>query len=323
MAEDDYNYKKAYLREKAARDQLEVLLEDKTRKLFCTNQELKEKLSMLKSQQVTIMQTDKMATLGTLSAGVAHEINNPLAYVMSNVESIKYFKPTLHSLMQISKQFIDKSISASELEAQLVKLDQETNIDFILEDLDELLGDTHEGLQRIAAIVNNLLNFARPKNNLLAMADITESLNGAIKLLANQLKSCQVECDYEELPLSYCNLSAINQVFVNILLNAKYACDLVDGKQGKIVIKLFSDEKNIYIEIADNGCGMDEQTKSHIFEPFYTTKPVGKGTGMGMAIVYNVLKEHNGSIEVESELGEGTLMRCTMPITLMPESSLN
>ncbi|GAA61928.1 sensor histidine kinase [Pseudoalteromonas sp. BSi20652] len=323
MADDDYNYKKAYLREKAARDELESLLESKTRELFCANQELKEKLTILKNQQTNLMQTDKMATLGTLSAGVAHEINNPLAYVMSNVESIKFYKPTLITLMQVTKQFIGKSISTSELEALLIKLDEESNINFILDDLDELLDDTHEGLERIAAIVDNLLNFARPRNNMFTASDITLSLNGAIKLLANQLKTCDVECYKDEIPLSYCNLSAINQVFVNLLLNAKYACDLVEGQQGKIIIKLFSDQENIYVEVMDNGCGMDAQTVNQIFEPFYTTKPVGKGTGMGMAIVYNVLKEHNGMIEVQSKLNEGTLMRCIIPITTMPEPSLN
>lgn len=322
MSEDTHNYKKAYLREKAARDELEMLLEDKTRALFCANQDLEEKLNMLKNQQVTLMQSEKMATLGTLSAGVAHEINNPLAYVTSNLESIKFFKPTLIALMTVAKQYINKSISAAEMETLLIKLDKESDIDFILDDLDELLNDTHEGLQRIAAIVNNLLNFARPKNNSMAMANIRESLEGAIKLLANQLKTCNITCSDDELPLSYCNLSAINQIFVNLLLNAKYACDLVQDQQGEILVNLFSDEENIYIEVSDNGCGMDEKTVNHIFEPFYTTKPVGEGTGMGMAIVYNVLKEHKGSIEIESELNKGTLMRCILPIITLPDSSL-
>lgn len=314
MAEDDYNYKKAYLREKSARDQLETLLEDKTRALFIVNQELEEKLETVKNQQITLMQSEKMATLGTLSAGVAHEINNPLAYVTSNIESIKFIKPVMVTLMKAAQQFIDKSISVSQLEAILLKLNQDNNIDFIVQDIDELIDDTQEGLQRIALIVSNLLDFASQKDNVTTMADITESLNGTLKLLENQLKTCSVELFNDTLPLTLCNLSSMNQVFVNLLLNAKHACDDKHAQQGKITIKLFTNKNNIYIEVADNGCGMDTDTLKQIFDPFFTTKPVGQGTGMGMAIVYNVVKEHNGTIEVESEVGKGSLIRCVIPI---------
>ena len=318
MAEDDYNYKKAYLREKSARDQLETLLEDKTRALFIANQELEKKLEMVKNQQVTLMQSEKMATLGTLSAGVAHEINNPLAYVTSNIESIKFIKPVMVTLMKAAQQFIDKSISVSQLEAILLKLNQDNNIDFILQDIDELIDDTQEGLQRIALIVSNLLDFASQKDNVTTMADITESLNGTLKLLENQLKTCSVELFNDTLPLTLCNLSSMNQVFVNLLLNAKHACDDKHDQQGKITIKLFTNKNNIYIEVADNGCGMDTDTLKQIFDPFFTTKPVGQGTGMGMAIVYNVVKEHHGYVDVESEVNKGSLIRCVIPITTEP-----
>lgn len=314
MAEDDYNYKKAYLREKSARDQLETLLEDKTRALFIVNQELEEKLETVKNQQITLMQSEKMATLGTLSAGMAHEINNPLAYITSNVESIKFIKPVLVSLMTAAQQFVDKSISVSQLESILVQLNQENDLSFIVDDIDDLVDDTQEGLERIAHIVNNLVDFASLKDNVTAMADITESLNSTLKLLDNQLGTCAIELHIEKLPLTRCNISSMKQVFVNLLINAKHACDDLRDQQGKISVKLFANENNIYIEVADNGCGMDADTLKQMFDPFFTTKPVGQGTGMGMAIVYNVLKEHNGTIEVESEVGMGSLIRCVIPI---------
>lgn len=313
MAEDDYNYKKAYLREKSARDQLETLLEDKTRALFIVNQELEEKLETVKNQQITLMQSEKMATLGTLSAGMAHEINNPLAYITSNVESIKFIKPVLVSLMTAAQQFVDKSISVSQLESILVQLNQENDLSFIVDDIDDLVDDTQEGLERIAHIVNNLVDFASLKDNVTAMADITESLNSTLKLLDNQLGTCAIELHIEKLPLTRCNISSMKQVFVNLLINAKHACDDLRDQQGKIRVKLFANENNIYIEVADNGCGMDADTLKQMFDPFFTTKPVGQGTGM--AIVYNVLKEHNGTIEVESEVGMGYLIRCVIPIT--------
>ncbi|MDN3411818.1 ATP-binding protein [Pseudoalteromonas sp. APC 3250] len=314
MAEDDYNYKKAYLREKSARDQLETLLEDKTRALFIVNQELEEKLETVKNQQITLMQSEKMATLGTLSAGMAHEINNPLAYITSNVESIKFIKPVLVSLMTAAQKFVDKSISVSQLESILVQLNQENDLSFIVDDIDDLVDDTQEGLERIAHIVSNLVDFASLKDNVTAMADITESLNGTLKLLDNQLGTCAIELHIEKLPLTRCNISSMKQLFVNLLINAKHACDDLRDQQGKIRVKLFANENNIYIEVADNGCGMDADTLKQMFDPFFTTKPVGQGTGMGMAIVYNVLKEHNGTIEVESEVGMGSLIRCVIPI---------
>ena len=314
MAEDDYNYKKAYLREKSARDQLETLLEDKTRALFIVNQELEEKLETVKNQQITLMQSEKMATLGTLSAGMAHEINNPLAYITSNVASIKFIKPMLVTLMTAAQQFVDKSISVSQLESILVQLNQENDLSFIVDDIDDLVDDTQEGLERIAHIVNNLVDFASLKDNVTAMADITESLNSTLKLLDNQLGACAIELHIEKLPLTRCNISSMKQVFVNLLINAKHACDDLRDQQGKISVKLFANENNIYIEVADNGCGMDADTLKQMFDPFFTTKPVGQGTGMGMAIVYNVLKEHNGTIEVESKVGMGSLIRCVIPI---------
>ncbi len=314
MAEDDYNYKKAYLREKSARDQLETLLEDKTRALFIVNQELEEKLETVKNQQITLMQSEKMATLGTLSAGMAHEINNPLAYITSNVESIKFIKPVLVSLMTAAQQFVDKSISVSQLESILVQLNQENDLSFIVDDIDDLVDDTQEGLERIAHIVNNLVDFASLKDNVTAMADITESLNSTLKLLDNQLGTCAIELHIEKLPLTRCNISSMKQVFVNLLINAKHACDDLRDQQGKIRVKLFANENNIYIEVADNGCGMDADTLKQMFDPFFTTKPVGQGTGIGMAIVYNVLKEHNGTIEVESKVSMGSLIRCVIPI---------
>ena len=315
MAEDDYNYKKAYLREKSARDQLETLLEDKTRALFIVNQELEEKLETVKNQQITLMQSEKMATLGTLSAGMAHEINNPLAYITSNVESIKFIKPVLVSLMTAAQQFVDKSISVSQLESILVQLNQENDLSFIVDDIDDLVDDTQEGLERIAHIVNNLVDFASLKDNVTAMADITESLNSTLKLLDNQLGTCAIELHIEKLPLTRCNISSMKQVFVNLLINAKHACDDLRDQQGKIRVKLFANENNIYIEVADNGCGMDADTLKQMFDPFFTTKPVGQGTGMGMAIVYNVVKEHHGYVDVESEVNKGSLIRCAIPIS--------
>ncbi|CAM4243519.1 sensor histidine kinase [Pseudoalteromonas byunsanensis] len=321
MEKSTDEYYRAYLREKQARDELEHILEEKTRELYQSNKALEEKVVQLQNQQAVLMQTEKMATLGTLSAGVAHEINNPLAYVMSNLESLNYVKPAINELLVIAKNVLDGKLSPEELKVELHRLNQQQSFDFLLSDIDELLDDAQEGLKRIGAIVKNLLSFARPKNNLLAMGDIRESLESAIKLLHNQLKSTHLICHIQPIPLSYCNLAALNQVFVNLLLNAQQACE-GNAQKAEIVVELYREQDNIYLSVEDNGCGMSEQTIAHIFEPFFTTKPVGQGTGMGMAIVYGIIIEHQGLITIKSTQGSGSKILCELPILTEPLSNL-
>ncbi|WP_105169897.1 sensor histidine kinase [Pseudoalteromonas sp. T1lg23B] len=321
MVKSTDEYYRAYLREKQARDELEHILEEKTRELYQSNKALEEKVIQLQNQQAVLMQTEKMATLGTLSAGVAHEINNPLAYAMSNLESLNYVKPIIHELLVIAKKVLDDQLSPEEFKVALQRLDQQQSFNFLLDDIDELLDDAQEGLRRIGAIVKNLLSFARPKNNLLAMADIGESLEGAIKLLHNQLKNTHLICNIQPIPLSYCNLAALNQVFVNLLLNAQQACE-GHVQKAEIVVELYSEQDCIYLSVEDNGCGMSEQTIAHIFEPFFTTKPVGQGTGMGMAIVYGIITEHQGVITIESTQGRGSKILCKLPVLTEPSTTL-
>ncbi|NOU52300.1 GHKL domain-containing protein [Pseudoalteromonas sp. JBTF-M23] len=318
MSETPEDYYQAFVREKQARDELELLLEEKTRALYESNQALEEKVLQLQTQQAVLMQAEKMATLGTLSAGVAHEINNPLAYAMSNLESLNYVKPVFNELLCISNDYIAGKITSEDALTALKRLNKQQSFDFLITDIDELLEDAQEGLRRIGAIVKNLLSFARPKNNLLAMSDISNSLDSALKLLHNQLKNVHLICHIQPIPLSYCNLAALNQVIVNLLLNAKQACD-EQHRKAEIIVELFSKQKFIYLSVSDNGCGMSEETKKHIFDPFYTTKPVGQGTGMGMSIVYSIIQEHQGQILIESSLGVGSKITCELPILSMPD----
>ncbi|CAH9053183.1 Sporulation kinase E [Pseudoalteromonas holothuriae] len=313
MTKQAEDYYRAYLREKQARDELEHLLEEKTRALYESNQALEEKILQLQNQQAVLMQAEKMATLGTLSAGVAHEINNPLAYAMSNLESLNYVKPVLGGLLSVSKDFIAKEISNDDFITELKRLNQQQSFGFLITDMDELLDDAQDGLRRIGAIVKNLLSFARPKNNLLAMADISKSLESGLKLLNNQLKNTHLICHVQPIPLSYCNLATLNQVIVNLLLNAKQACDGREQK-AEIVVKLFSERSFIYLSVEDNGCGMSEETIKRIFDPFFTTKPVGQGTGMGMSIVYSIIQEHQGRVLIDSTVGAGSKVVCELPI---------
>ena len=315
MTSDSDEYKQAYLRERAARIQAEQLIEDKSRVLYALNEELVKKVADFEHQQQLFIQAEKMATLGTLSAGIAHEINNPLAYAMSNIECLQSTRLTVDELLLLNERFASGQLSATQLKATLQQRQKAQSFTALSNEIQELVEDSSEGLRRINAIVRNLLNFARPKDNEKQLADMTDAVKNAVKLLSNQLSNCEVNCHYQAIPMAWCNLAAINQVMVNLLINAKHACDeLSDDIQAKITVTVAFIEQQICISVADNGCGMSEHVKAHIFDPFFTTKPVGTGTGMGMTLVYAMVHDHQGTIEIDSQQGQGTQMHCYFPI---------
>ncbi|KAF7782034.1 two-component system, NtrC family, sensor kinase [Pseudoalteromonas rubra] len=320
MSQGDNEYYKAYCREKQARDELETLLEDKTRSLYLANQELEANLTQLKRQHAAILQSEKMATLGVMSAGVAHEINNPLAYVNSNVATLGQVAKGVAELINTSQQFSDNAIDQEAFKEAFKNLEAQYQLGFFAEDAEDLIEDCQDGCRRIATIVASLLDFARPKNNEFVMADMTEAIDSALGLLANQLKHIELIVEKVDIPLSYCNLAALNQAIINLLMNAKYACE--QGKaqgncpspQIKLVVRPATDQ--ILIEIIDNGTGIEDDKLPHIFEPFFTTKPVGQGTGMGLAVAYGIISEHKGTIKIESKRNEGAKVTLTLPVII-------
>ena len=314
MPSNNDEYKQAYLRERAARIQAEQLIEDKSRVLYALNEELVKKVADFEHQQQLFIQAEKMATLGTLSAGIAHEINNPLAYAMSNLECLQSTRLTVDKLLLLNERFTSGKLSAAQLKDTLLQLQKAQSFTAMSNEIQELVEDSREGLRRINTIVRNLLNFARPKDNEKQLADMTDAVKNAIKLLSNQLSNCEVNCHYQALPMAWCNLAAINQVMVNLLINAKHACDELSDTQAKITVTVAFTEQQICITVSDNGCGMSEHVKAHLFDPFFTTKPVGTGTGMGMTLVYAMVHDHQGTIEIDSQQGRGTQIHCFFPI---------
>jgi signal transduction histidine kinase len=250
-------------------------------------QELSKALDDLRMNEAHLIQSEKMASLGQMVAGLAHEINTPLAYVRSNVETVR---GSLGGLRRVAGAHPDAEESFSES--------------------DSLLADADYGLGQIADLVMGLKNFARVDRSQSELFDVNEGLDTAIKICGNQLKNrIQVEREYADLPRIHGAPSQINQVFLNILTNSAQA---IEG-EGQIQVRTRDAGAHVEISIRDSGCGMDAQTRAHIFEPFFTTKDVGQGTGLGLAIVFRIVEDHRGSIRVESAPGEGTEFIICLP----------
>ncbi|WP_420598227.1 sensor histidine kinase [Neptuniibacter sp.] len=303
-------FEQAYKRERKARLKAEKLLEDKSRELYLQNCRLQESYEKLQKQQAHMLTQDKLATLGTLSAGIAHEVNNPLAFVKSNFESLQQYHQSYEAILDLIKEL--KPNFSEDIQNRIDKALLDQDIVFIQEDLPELMSDTAEGLSRVKDIIQNLRNFSRTQPNDHCDSNLIDGLKSTLKLLNNELKnSVSLELNLQPIPTLNCNLNEINQVFLNLILNAKHATE--SQSKPTIGIKTWQDSGQVYISINDNGSGMNEETLNQIFVPFYTTKPVGTGTGMGLAISYNIIQEHGGDIKVTSEPGSGSEFIISLP----------
>ncbi|MBB1476326.1 sensor histidine kinase [Shewanella sp. SG41-3] len=292
-------YLAAYQREKKARIEVEQLLEDSIRQLYERNVLLESQIVQIKNQQKSLIQQEKLALLGTIAAGVAHEINNPLAFVSSNVTTLNAYVSDL--LNVIPKDSLNEADTR--------------NINFIMSDLPELISDTEHGLVRIKDIVKNLLFFARTDADQLSEVDLLLAVEIALKLLGPKLKNVLVTQNLQPVPKIIFNSGELNQVLINILVNAIQACEYMTNHTSKIGVDLTQVNDEILLNVTDNGCGMSEEVQQRIFDAFYTTKPVGTGTGIGMSIVLQILEQHDAKIVVKSELNKGTSIQIYFPIS--------
>ncbi len=306
MSDQAEEYKTAYERELTARKALESELEEKTR-------ELESSFNRLHNQQRLLVQNEKLATLGTLSAGVAHEINNPMAFVYANMENLHNYLPALTGLFERLKRSTEIDDAQREAFAKEVEsFIEDEDLEFVFEELPDLIDDTREGINRVRDIVLNLRSFARTNSNERVDFDVVNGLESTLKLLRNELKAIVVlDLHLERVPLISANPGEINQVFLNLLVNARQALESVEN--AKVSVSTSYDADNVYIDISDNGVGIAPESMEHLFEPFFTTKPEGKGTGMGLSIAYGIVTDHGGSISVDSEPGKGTHFRIRLP----------
>ncbi len=289
-----------------------VLLEHQVKE---RTSELNKTLGDLKLAQTKLVDNEKMSSLGQLTAGIAHEINNPINFVSSN---IKPLKRDVHELMNIvhESETLFSNLGDTDMVAKLVKIKEKYDFNYLKEEIPQLFDAIQNGAERTAEIVKGLKSFSRVDEQSLRLADVHEGIDSTLMLLKTQMGSITIVKEYGEMPLVECFVGKMNQVFMNILNNSIYA--LTKAKESivnqEIKIKTYSDENNLYIEFSDNGPGIDEGYLGKVFEPFFTTKPVGDGTGLGLSIVYSIIEMHKGQINVLSNNNFGTLFKISIPL---------
>jgi signal transduction histidine kinase len=259
-----------------------------------------------------MMSADRMVAVGTLAAGVAHEINNPIGFVSSNLGSLRRYVEALLKLVAA----YGRHRQDMEQDAELAALEQAADLDYIADDLPELLKESEEGLSRVKKIVQDLKDFSRVDSADWQDADINAGIESTLNVVMNEVKyRADVERQYGQLPPVRCLAGQLNQVFMNLIVNAAHA---IEGKRGLVELRSGCEDRDgqagVWIEVSDNGKGMSPEVQRRIFEPFFTTKPVGQGTGLGLSLSFSIVQKHGGAIEVSSTPGQGTCFKVWVPV---------
>ncbi|MHB1392309.1 MAG: sensor histidine kinase [Clostridia bacterium] len=288
-----------------------------------SNEELQNALKELQRTQNHLIQQEKLAGIGQLAAGVAHEINNPLGFVMSNFETLKNYvgkyKGALDAYRDLRGEMLDSGNKNIESKIKNINdFELKANIDFIAEDLEDLFKDTNEGLKRIGKIISGLRLFSRvDQQNDVAEYDLNEGIQNTLIVANNEIKYyADVEMNLQSIPIIHVNGGQINQVLLNLIVNAVHAIKSKGtGEMGLIKISTSCDDEFIYCSIEDNGIGITEDNLNKIFDPFFTTKSVGKGTGLGLSISYDIIvNKHDGELQVKSTKDVGSSFIIKIPI---------
>jgi PAS domain S-box-containing protein len=270
----------------------------------------------IEATQSQLVHSEKMASLGQLAAGVAHEINNPIGFVFSNLSSLKSY---LADLVDVLAAYDAATASLADKDAAIAaarELQAERDIDWVREDIGQLLAESQDGLNRVRAIVQNLRDFSRPGERDWQLTRVEDCLEATLKVIAlDERKGYRLHKDYADLPPIQCMPAQLNQVFMNILLNAVDAIKHDPEQPGEITIATQRlDDAHIKISISDNGKGIPPEHLQRIFDPFFTTKPVGSGTGLGLSVAWGIISQHGGEISASSPAGQGTCIDITLPI---------
>lgn len=273
------------------------------------NAELARQKTEMERLQAQILQAEKMASLGQLAAGVAHEMNNPAGFIYSNIDVLKHY---IERLKRCLSDY-DELALPPEASARISAIKKEIDYDNIVADLDSILSDCYIGAERIRDVVQNLRLFSRLDEAEFKRIDVNEGIESTVRLLSGYYKAGKITLthDYGDLPQINCYAAQLNQVWMNLLANAAQA---IGAAEGEVHIKTCCEERTVIVSISDTGPGMASEQLKNIFDPFFTTKPVGEGTGLGLSISHGIIERHNGKIKVASAPGEGTTFTIFLPV---------
>ena len=271
-----------------------------------------KRTAQLTDAKEQLVQQEKLASIGQLAAGVAHEINNPIGFVHSNIGTLENYLGDLFAMLQ-AYQEAEPAIADPQVAARLMAMRERMDLPYLREDIPQLVGESKDGISRVKKIVQDLKDFSRVDSSQeWHFADLHQGIDSTVNIVANEIRyKADVVKEYGKLPQVECLASQLNQVFMNLLVNAAHA---MGEQRGTITIRTGTAGDSVWLEFADTGSGIPESIRQKVFDPFFTTKPVGKGTGLGLSLSYGVIQKHNGRIEVASEVGKGSTFRITLPV---------
>ena len=297
-----------------ARKQIEAVLHENQEQLQTFNDQLEnriaEEVSKNREKDILLLHQDKMSSIGQLAAGVAHEINNPMAFIASNLVTLKGYVESLSRYQGLIQDLLEKNGAADEL-LILEEAARKLDIMFILEDISPLIAQSSEGADRVKQIVHDLKGFARTDDSSFELADLNDCVLSTVNIVRNEIKYvADLDLKLGEIPHISCSRNQLSQVIINLLVNAAHSIE----NHGSITVTTRQVDDTVVLSVLDTGRGMSEEVRNRIFEPFFTTKEVGKGTGLGLSISYSIIKKHGGEIAVESKPGTGTTFSVILPI---------
>ncbi|BBB60585.1 hypothetical protein UNDKW_2312 [Undibacterium sp. KW1] len=279
--------------------------------LFKKGQEQQLLIKKLQEAHEQLLQSEKMASVGQLAAGIAHEINNPIGFINSNIGSLHNYVEKLLEVIGGYEDLIPQSLSESQAHCKMNEIRERADLDFLKDDIQDLVQESMDGLKRVKDIVQSLKDFSHVGETDWQEADIHHGIDSTLNIVKNEIKyKANVVKEYGQLPPVKCIISQVNQVIMNLLVNASHAIK----EKGIIKVSTGCEKDLIWIKVLDTGSGISPENLNRIFEPFFTTKPIGSGTGLGLSLSYGIIKKHGGKIDVNSVPGKGTCFTVWLPL---------